>query len=224
MIKILHLYYDLLNLYGENANLRALTKELEKQRQKVKIDFVSIDGKANILDYDFIYFGSGSDDELKLAKKDIEKYKKDLIKYIDSNKFMLVTGNGLDLLTEVLDYKTKNIDFRIVGEQVYTFNEFKELIIGFNNRDSVIYENNESPLFKVKTGTGNDINVLDEGIRKNNFYGTYLLGPILIRNPYFLKYLTTKLLESKRIMYKKVKKDVSYTAYEEFLKNFVYNK
>ena len=39
-----------------------------------------------------------------------------------------------------------------------------------------------------------------------------------------LKYLTTKLLESKRIMYKKVKKDVSYTAYEEFLKNFVYNK
>ena len=224
MIKILHLYYDLLNLYGENANLRALKNSLEKQGQKVKIDFISIDDKANILDYDFIYFGSGSDEEINLAKKDILKYKKDLIKYINDKKFMLVTGNGLDILEGILDYKVKKLDFRIVGEQVYTFNEFKELVIGFNNRDSVIYESNEEALFKVKNGTGRDINVLDEGIKKNNFYGTYLLGPILVRNPYLLKHITKKLLESKKLKYKNVKKDVSYVAYEEFLKNFVYNK
>ena len=29
MINVLHLYYDLLNLYGENANLRAIVHNLE---------------------------------------------------------------------------------------------------------------------------------------------------------------------------------------------------
>ena len=30
-IKLLHLYYDILNIYGENGNMRALVKALEYQ-------------------------------------------------------------------------------------------------------------------------------------------------------------------------------------------------
>ena len=30
-IKIAHLYYDLMNLYGENGNVRYLVKQLEEQ-------------------------------------------------------------------------------------------------------------------------------------------------------------------------------------------------
>ena len=32
-----------------------------------------------------------------------------------------------------------------------------------------------------------------EGIKKNNLYGTYLLGPFLIQNPLFTKYLMSQL-------------------------------
>ena len=35
-INILHLYYDLLNLYGENGNVRCLKKKLEEQNIMLK--------------------------------------------------------------------------------------------------------------------------------------------------------------------------------------------
>ena len=38
MIRILHLYYDLLNLYGENANTRCLNHLLSLNNIKVSVD------------------------------------------------------------------------------------------------------------------------------------------------------------------------------------------
>ena len=37
-------------------------------------------------------------------------------------------------------------------------------------------------------GLGNKKDDTKEGIRINNFFGTHLTGPILIKNPYFLIY------------------------------------
>ena len=224
MIKILHLYYDLLNIYGENANPRALVKSIEEQDVKVKVDFKSLEDKININSYDFIYVGSGSNESIDLAKNDIKKYTKDLKKYIKDNKFLLATGNSLELFDNILDYETKRTDFRIVEEQVYKFNEIDEIIIGFNNRSSVIKHTKEEPLFSVEVGTGYEPNKKLEGIKHNNFYGTYLLGPILVRNPYFLNYIVKKLLESKDIKYTKKEEGIPFIAYREFIKNFVENK
>ena len=36
-------------------------------------------------------------------------------------------------------------------------------------------------------------NSMFEGINKNNFFGTYLIGPLLILNPQFVKKLLNKL-------------------------------
>ena len=222
MIKILHMYYDLLNLYGENANVRALVKQLENHNQKVKVDFKTIDDKININSYDFIYLGSGLDESIKIVKEDIKKYTKDLIKYIDSNKHILITGNAIELFEGILNYKVKKIDFQIVGEQVFKSNDTDKLIIGFQNRHSIITDVKEKNLFEVQSGCGYEPNNDLEGIRKNNLYATYLLGPILIRNPYFLEQIIKELFEMKHLKYSLVKKDISYKAYEEFLKNFVY--
>ena len=41
-------------------------------------------------------------------------------------------------------------------------------------------------LFTVRKGYGNDLKDEHEGIHYKNFFGTYLLGPLLIRNPYLL--------------------------------------
>ena len=223
MIKILHLYYDLLNIYGENANVRALVKALEEQNVKVQVDFKSLDDKMDINSYDFIYVGSGSNESIDLAKEDIKKYAKDLKKYIKDNKYLLATGNSLELFDNILDYKTKRTDFRIVEEQVYKFKDMDEIIIGFNNRSSVIKESKEKELFTVEVGTGYEPNKKKEGIRHNNFYGTYLLGPILVRNPYFLNYIIKNLLDSKKIKYVEKEEGIAFLAYREFIKNFVEN-
>ena len=42
-INIAHLYYDLLNLYGEQGNIIALTNAFNKQNIDVNIDLLSID-------------------------------------------------------------------------------------------------------------------------------------------------------------------------------------
>ena len=149
MIKVLHLYYDLLNLYGENANSKALIKRLENQNIKVMVDFKSVKDKINFDEYDFIYVGSGSLESMEIAKEDFKRLKKDIKKYIDDNKFILATGNSLELFDSILDYKTKQIDFRIVGDQVFESNNINKLVIGFQNRTSVIYDNKENTLFKV---------------------------------------------------------------------------
>ena len=47
-IKLLHLYYDILNIYGENGNMRALVKALEYQGLKVNVDFKTIDDEIEI--------------------------------------------------------------------------------------------------------------------------------------------------------------------------------
>ena len=82
-ITIAHLYYDLLNLYGECGNVRILKKILEEQNVDVVVKFLTVDDKLNFEDYDFVYMGMGIEDNLKIANKHLKKYKKDIEESID---------------------------------------------------------------------------------------------------------------------------------------------
>ena len=52
-MKILHLYYDLMNLYGEYGNVAVLAKHLEDQGEKVIVDKLTIGDKIDFTDYDY---------------------------------------------------------------------------------------------------------------------------------------------------------------------------
>ena len=54
-IKLLHLYYDIMNLYGDYGNVVILKKHLEDQGANVILDKKSIGDEFSIDDYDFIY-------------------------------------------------------------------------------------------------------------------------------------------------------------------------
>lgn len=221
-IKLLHLYYDIMNMYGESGNMTCLVRALENQGVKIHVDFKSLEDKIDFNKYDLIYLGTCLDESYPLILEDLKKYKDKLTKYINDNKFIIATGNALDLFgdLEILKFKTKKIDFRIIGEQIYNCNLVNKKVIGFQNRDTVITSSEENSLFEVLKGTGYEPNILLEGICKNNFYGTYLLGPFLIRNPYFLEYIVKELMKQKNYKYQKLKENVAYTAYYEYLKNF----
>ena len=49
--KIAYLYYDLMNLYGENGNIRYLEKRLKEQDIDVKIDLLSVPDKIDYEKY-----------------------------------------------------------------------------------------------------------------------------------------------------------------------------
>ncbi len=236
-IKIAHLYYDLMNLYGENGNIRVLIKHLENQNLKVITHFLTIDDPIDFEKYDLYYIGCGNEESFHLVLEDLKKYKKEIKKAIEKNKFFLVTGNALDLFgkyhihlnneeikcLDILDFDSEQIDFRIVGEQFFQFTKLKEPLIGFQNRNYILKNINESSLFTVNEGTGYIPKSNKEGILKNNFYGTYLLGPILARNPHFTEYLVKEILKTKNMSYQKIKDKYETKAYQEYLKNTIKN-
>ena len=189
-IRVAHLYYDLMNLYGEIGNLKVIEYQLKKQKINVIIDRLSLDDKIEFEKYDLIYMGSGTKKSTLLVLEDLKKYKQQVKEYIENNKFMLVTGNSINVFskkigdTEALNIFDFNISYsnaRLVGDVIL------DNIIGFQNRDTLI-ENNNNPIF----------NNSEIGIHYKNFYGTYIIGPLLIRNPNFSQKFIKNLIISKK--------------------------
>lgn len=234
-IKIAHLYYDLMNLYGENGNVRFLKKKLEDLGIEVEVHFLSIDDKIDFDDYEIFYIGSGSEKNFDVVLEDIMKYKDDIKKAIYDNKYFISTGNSLDLFSKeinyfdgtkkdalsILDCVSYEEEFRIVGEQFYETNVVPDIIVGFQNRCTLIKEYNNKPLFEVINGTGFNPKDDKEGFLYHNFIGTYLFGPLLVRNPFFTDWLVKKICSSYNISYVRPNfDDMPYKAYNEYIKNF----
>lgn len=234
-INIAYLYYDILNLYGENGNIKALKQELENQKIKVNVHFLTIDDDIKFNQYDLIYIGAGTEENLKIVIENILKYKKDIKKYIEDNKFFLATGNSINMFGKyyleedgsiiptlsIFDYYAKEEKFRMIDESIYKSKFFKEIVIGFQNQNTTL-KDNDNFMFSVVKGIGSYPNSKTEGINYKNFYGTYLLGPLLVRNPKFLEYFVRKLIDSKykKFKYKKFNLKLDLKAYEKFVENF----
>ena len=54
-MKILHLYHDLMNLYGDYANVSALCRMLELNNIEFSLDKKSLGDEVDFSEYDFIY-------------------------------------------------------------------------------------------------------------------------------------------------------------------------
>ena len=218
-MKILHWYYDLMNLYGDYGNIIVLKKHLNDQGIDIILDKKTIGDNINLDDYDFIYIGSGTESKQELVRQDILNYYDDLKRYIESNKVILVTGNSLELFGKsiddkealaLLDIKTINTIDRYTGDVIVKNDEIGELV-GFINKCSLIEENINDKLFDY---IFKDNNLKDndfEGYRYHNLFGTHLLGPILVKNPCFMEYIIKIILNNKNIEYK----DVNYIYEEE---------
>ena len=234
-IKIAHLYYDLMNLYGENGNIRALKRFTERQDIKCEIHFLTIGDKIDFTKYDAFYMGMGSEKSELLVLEDIIKYKTDIEEAIKKGKHFLITGNSLELFGKyiidneknkhealnIFPYYTVQEDFRIVGSVVYKSKIIKEKIIGFQNRCGTMYEI-DKPLFKVLDGTGSTLESKKEGYTYKNFYGTYLLGPLFIRNPYLTNHIIKNIMKykNKKYKFKMYNRTTEIKAYNTYLENF----
>lgn len=203
-----------MNLYGESGNVKALKLQLEQQGVKVKIHFLSITDSLDFSKYDFVYMGMGTEENQVLVLKHLLPYKKQIQKVIQEGTYFLVTGNSLELFGKnihsdkkrkalgIFHYETKHETFRIVGETLADSTVIHKPILGFQNRFGVMLNVKEESLFTMRHGTGYAPNIEKEGIHKFNFFGTYLIGPILIRNPELLKYIVKQLIMSKDKNYK----------------------
>lgn len=193
-----HLYNDLMNLYGENGNIKVLMYHLKSLKIDVELKELSLENKINFDNLDLIYMGCGTENNRKIVLNNLMKYKNNIKKAYKDNKMFLITGNALALFGEyiedinnekieclsIFNFHTKIENKRFVKEVSTKAKFVNDDILGFLNTSDKLYND------KGKEIEG-------YGIYKKNFYGTNLVGPILARNPEFLNYFVTKLIKYK---------------------------
>ena len=226
MIKVLHLYYDLLNLYGEQGNILALKRAFKNQNVEIEVDYLSVQDKIDFQKYDLVYLGSGSTENLLIALEDIKRHKKELKKYIESKKVLLATGNSYLLFGQkinnlealgIFDYYAVSSE-KMAQESLMELYQEKD-IIGFQNREFIV-NNKRNHLFKVKEGLCDNLKSEYEGYHEYNFYGTFVIGPILIINPHFTNKLVKEIMEKNNLIYHEYDDKILVDAYNQYIKNF----
>ena len=170
--------------------------------------------------------GMGIEDNLKIANKHLKKYKKDIQKYIEDGKYFICTGNSYELFGKeiafesetiktlgIFDYKSKILEERKIMEISAKTDMIDKELIGFMNTGST--NDNEKENF-LKNINNTDEN---EGIIYKNFIGTYLIGPLLVRNPELLKLIVKQIIKEKDSKYrlKKINLDFLEKAYNDCL-------
>ena len=221
MIKVLHLYYDLLNLYGEQGNILALKRAFKNQNVEIEVDYLSVQDKIDFKKYDLVYLGSGSTENLLISLEDIKRHKKELKKYIESKKVLLATGNSYLLFGQkinnmdalgIFDYYAASSE-KMAKESLMELYQEKD-IIGFQNREFIV-NNKRNHLFKVKEGLCDNLKSEYEGYHEYNFYGTFVIGPLLIRNPHFTNILVKEIMEKNNLIYHEYEDKILVDAYNQ---------
>ena len=212
MIKIAHLYPDMLNLYGDRGNIIALTERMNARGIEVQTDAITMGKTFNADDYDILFIGGGQDFEQDVLLEDLKQGKDVQIQNaIEGGKVMLAICGGYQMLGKyyktydgkmleymgALDFYTEGKPERMIGNYAYKTKEGIE-VVGFENHSGRTYlGNGVEPLGKMIKGYGNNGEDGTEGVRYKNTFGTYSHGPVLPKNPQFADLLIAKALENK---------------------------
>ena len=106
MIRILHLYPELMNLYGDYGNLSIIVNRIKKMGLKVKVERKEYQDPIFFADYDFVYMGSGTEKNEMCALKDLIKYElyiKEYAKNVDNTGIIVCDADGNPIPTEAND-------------------------------------------------------------------------------------------------------------------------
>lgn len=207
-IKILHMYADMLDLYGDSGNMEVISFRCKKRGIECQIDRYSIDSAMpDFSSYDLIYIGGGADleqqhisaDLLKCREGIVDAYKKGTFLFLICGGYQLmgkyyrdadgndIKGLGLfDYFTVAPNSRRKRCIGNIVIETEITGKKVK--VVGFENHGGQTQEV-KTPFGKVLYGNGNCSKSVEEGYCEKNVIATYLHGPCLSKNPEISDYM-----------------------------------
>jgi len=211
-MKIEALYPELCNLFGDAMNVEYMHRaipEAEFVKTSLKSRPAFLDG-----DVDLVYLGSMTENAQAIASGLLKEYRERIIELIDGGTVFLVTGNALELFGNRIEnedgstavetlglfdlYSKRQMMRRYSSIYLGTFGEIE--IVGFKSQFAHLYgDGGDVPaLFETLRGAGRKPGQVEEGVRRNNFFGTSMLGPLLLVNPPFTRYLLDLLGVSKR--------------------------
>lgn len=200
-MKIEILFPEFCNLFGDTYNMIYLEKTLPDA------EFIRtpIGGAVRFTEepVDLVYMGPMTERMQERVIEKLRSLKAKIQAAIDRGTVFLFTGNALEVFGDYIEnedgsrieclglyrlFAKRDMMHRHNSDFEGTFEG--ETVMGFKTQFTMAYTPDESlGLFKKVKGVGLNRKAAWEGIRLHNFFGTYLVGPILVMNPPFTKYL-----------------------------------
>ena len=210
-MKIEVLFPEFCNLYGDIYNI----KYLKKCMPDAEIIETALEQVPTFFneDVNLIYLGPMTEKTQEKVIAKLLPYKKKIEKIKKKNVVFLFTGNALEVLGKYIENEDGNkiealgiFDVYAKRDMMHRHNsyiigKFEDIeILGFKSQFTMMYGDNSNSYFlEVEKGIGINKESKLEGIKKNNFIGTYVIGPILILNPLFTKKIMKMLGEEKDV-------------------------
>ena len=207
-IKILHMYADMLDLYGDGGNMEIMKYRCKMRGIECIVDKYSIDSEMpDFSEYDLIYIGGGADLEQQHISADLMKCREGIVKAYARGTFLFLICGGYQLMGKyyrdadgneipglgLFDYYTvapSSRKLRCIGNIVIrTEIDGKKVdVVGFENHGGQT-KGVKTPFGKVLYGNGNCAKSSHEGFFGKNVIATYLHGPCLSKNPEIADYM-----------------------------------
>ncbi len=234
-MKIEVLFPEICNLYGDLFNVKYL-KECIPDAQIIN---TSLSEEPYFVKEkpDLIYMGTTTERGQILASEALMGYADRIKECIEEGVNFFITGNALEVFCKSISEEEKEVckglgilDLEAKRKARKRFNslylgEFKVSeeniikIVGFKSLFGYAYGNNaDKKLFDTLRGDGMNPDEKAEGIRINNFFATYLIGPVFVLNPPFTKWFMENILgiENATLAYEDAAMDAYKTRTEEF--------
>lgn len=206
-LTIVHLFPELLNLYGDGGNVIALTRRLQWRGLPVEVREVGMGDAMDFSQADIVFIGGGADREQMIVKDAMVARKSELSAYVADGGVLLAVCGGYqflghsyamdDVVVEglgVIDMETVRGEGRLIGNAVIQSDICDAPIVGFENHGGrTTLGSDAKPLGRVLGKTfGNNGEDGFEGVHQGNLIGTYLHGPLLPKNPQVADYLIAR--------------------------------
>jgi CobQ-like glutamine amidotransferase family enzyme len=226
-LRIVHLYPDLLDLYGDRGNVMTLTQRLAWRGYESEVLRISVGDKWDLGQADIVFFGGGSDREQGILTEDLGHRREELRAALAEGLPLLAICGGYQLLGEYYRAPDGTVhtglgffDFHTVGGRERCVGNVRarltqplaeivrrtypgtmgDTIVGFENHGGRTFLGaGLTPLAQVESGTGNNGTDGGEGLWVGNTLGTYLHGPFLPKNPHIADFLLSRALERRGV-------------------------
>ena len=204
------LYPEIANLHGDNFNITYLSQ----CRPDARIVRTSLTEQPAFVNgpVDLVYLGAMTEKGQLTAIDRLRPHRERIEALIEAGTSFLFTHNALEVLgqrirNDEMGYDVAGVGVFDVESTLQMFGRYsgkvmgdvaeagpEHPVVGYKSQFSMVAGGDSLPGFlTAHRGIGRNRTTSVEGIRRNNFIGTSLIGPLLVINPHFTRGLLARL-------------------------------